>query len=134
MIKKLLCSFILFISLFQLSGRCIPAAADEMPKDDKLLVSASMEGGITVIRAITTLRPGDAGLITIQGRPGVKYTLSSTFRIGNRTTAVSQWRVGDSRGHATFNWFVGLDSVPGTYPITIRGDGEVLRLSHTVLP
>ena len=94
----------------------------------------SRQRELIVIQSLTTLRHGDIGIITIQGEPGVKYLLESSFSDGIRTIPVSQLRTGDSRGLATFNWVVSEDTVPGTYPITIQGGNETLTLSHTVMP
>lgn len=94
----------------------------------------SKQRDLSLIHSTTTLRQGDVGIITIQGEPGEKFLLESTFNDGFRTIPVSQLRTGDSRGYATFSWVVSEDTAPGTYPITIRGSSGTLTLSHTVIP
>lgn len=89
---------------------------------------------LTVVSSKTTIRPGDSGYITMQGKPRTKYMLKSTFGIGTRIMYVTQWRTTDANGMATFNWVAESSSVPGTYSISITGGGETLKLSHTVAP
>lgn len=89
---------------------------------------------LQIIRSNTTLRTGDSGFITIQGRPGTKYTINTTYRIGNTVISVSQMRVTGAKGQATFNWVVSPETVPGTYTGRITGDGKSIGISHTVLP
>lgn len=89
---------------------------------------------LRVISSNTTLKKGDIGYITIQGKPRTKYTLRSTFQVGNRVVEVNQWRITGNDGKATFNWVVSSESHPGTRDIIIYAAGESLSLSHTVLP
>jgi hypothetical protein len=89
---------------------------------------------LTVVSSKTTIRPGDSGYITIQGKPGIRYKLKSSFGIGTRLMYVTQLRTTDANGMATFNWVAEPSSVPGTYSISITGGGETLNLSHTVTP
>lgn len=103
----------------------------------KVMVSAQPEnttGDLRVIDSVTRVRLGQIGFITIQGTPGVKYTVTASFKTGEKTRVASQWRIADERGRATFLWSVNPDTVPGTYPVTITGNGTTISLSHTVLP
>lgn len=89
---------------------------------------------LKVIDSNTILKRGEIGYITIQGKPRTKYTLKSSFRIGNTESYVTQWRITGNSGQATFNWVVDFETVPGTHDISISGNGERVNLSHTVLP
>jgi hypothetical protein len=133
MIHKLL--YVVLLSMFVVgcSGNTGSISRADNPPATRLQTNIS-PGEIQIIRSNTTLNRGDIGFITIQGRPGVKYTIQSTFKIRNQTIPVTQWRRADANGQATFNWVVGLESAPGSYPTTISGDGNTIRITHTVLP
>ena len=92
------------------------------------------EANLKVTSAQTTLKVGDTGVITIQGKPRTRYTINTTFLRANRSINVTQWRTTDSNGHATFNWVVEPGTTPGTRTATISGGGERIEISHTVLP
>lgn len=89
---------------------------------------------LQIIHSSTTLRHGDAGFITIQGRPGTQYTISTSYRVGNAVISVRQMRFTGKNGQATFNWVVSPETVPGTYTGRITGDGKSMDISHTVIP
>jgi hypothetical protein len=98
-----------------------------------VLGSHQVAEGLRVINARNVLRKGETGIITIQGQPGKKYEIKTSYKITNRTVTVTQWRVTDSNGFATFNWVVGMDTVAGTYSGQIRGNGSSINITHTVL-
>jgi hypothetical protein len=131
--KKLICMLVLSLSIFSYYTSRIPTAAEDLTQTSAKLVSTSIQRKVRIIRSVTTLKRGEIGIITIQGEPGMVYTIETSFAVGSRTIPVNQVRTGDSKGLATFNWVVGEDTVPGTYPVKIYGDGEILNLSHTVL-
>ena len=89
---------------------------------------------LKIIDSATEVKLGGIGFITIEGKPGVRYMVTSSFKAGNKTIPVHQWRTTDSTGHATFIWVVSSDTAPGTYPITISGNDETLNLTHVVIP
>ncbi len=89
---------------------------------------------LKVVNSQTTLKHGSVGYITIQGKAKTKYTLKSSFKVGNRVVDVTQWRITGDSGQTTFNWIVSPETVPGSYNIFIYGGGEKLNLSHTVIP
>lgn len=91
------------------------------------------QADLRVVESATRVRLGEIGFITIQGQPGVRYTVTSSFRTNEGTRSVSQWRVADNNGRATFLWSVGPETIPDTYPVTITGGGKTIELSHTVL-
>lgn len=89
-------------------------------------------GTLKVISSKTAINLGDRGYITIQGKPGVKYTIKTYFRKGDKLYHVAKWRTADADGMVTFEWDVAYDTVPGTNKATVSGGGEMLDLSHTV--
>lgn len=96
--------------------------------------SEAIGDNLTILNSKTSIRGGEFGFITIQGQPGIKYKISTLYKKGNRTLSVTQWRVTDARGQATFNWFVDSDTTPGTYSATISGGGKTINTYHTVNP
>jgi len=88
---------------------------------------------LKIINAISTVRHGGTGVITIQGIPNTLYNIKTSYKTENKTVSVIQWRTTDRTGVTTFNWIVGDDTVAGTYPASISGGGELLNTSHTVV-
>lgn len=101
---------------------------------DKVTPVMNVQGSLSITRAVTTVRKGDFGIIVIQGKANTRYRVNSSFKEGNRTIPVTQWRTTNANGVATFNWFVSEETALGTYPLTITGNGDSLQLSHTVIP
>lgn len=93
-----------------------------------------LAGSLSIINSSTAVNRGGFGFITIQGRPGTRYKITTSYRNGNRIISVNQWRITDSNGQATFNWVVGPETVPGTYPAIIYGGGRSINTYHTVNP
>lgn len=112
----------------------INVAAQGLYAGEIQVLSRSMAKKIKLLRSNTTLKHGDIGIIIIKGEPGIVYKIESSYAVGSRVIPVNQVRTANRKGIVTFNWVVGEDTVPGTYPIKISGNGEVLELSHTVLP
>ncbi|NLP27322.1 MAG: hypothetical protein GX370_00845 [Clostridia bacterium] len=88
---------------------------------------------IVIIRSVTTLKPGDVGLITIKGKPHQRYTIETSYKAVGRTIPVRQWRTADSQGMASFTWVVENDTDIGRYKATIYGPSSSLSLTHTVI-
>ena len=88
---------------------------------------------IDVIKNQTTLKRGDAGIITIKAKPNTTYTIKTSYKMNGRTINVTQSRSTDSGGEATFNWVVDKKTDSGTQNAVITGGGESLNLSHTVV-
>ncbi|ERI89499.1 hypothetical protein HMPREF1982_04653 [Clostridiales bacterium oral taxon 876 str. F0540] len=88
---------------------------------------------IDLIRNQTTLRRGDAGIITIKAKPNTTYTIKTSYKMNGRTINVTQSRSTDASGEATFNWVVDKKTDLGTQNAVIYGGGETLNLSHTVI-
>lgn len=88
---------------------------------------------LKVIKAVNELKHGEMGSITIQGRPGVKYEIIAYYSLGKEPLEARQQRTTDEFGQATFIWTVSNKTVPGTYLITITGDGRTINSQHTVI-
>lgn len=88
---------------------------------------------INIINAVSTVRHGGTGIITIKGAPNTLYNIKTSYMIDNKTISVIQWRTTDKTGVTTFNWVVRNETIAGVYPATISGGGDVLNTSHAVL-
>ena len=131
MIRRLLC--ILFLCVF-LMGCSTQNYLNSNGDENSSVQTQAAPQDLRIINSRTTLRLGEAGFITIQGEPGVRYTIKTSFRMGNHVIPVTQWRVAGTNGQATFNWVVSQETVPGTYSGTISGGGRTIQISHTVVP
>lgn len=96
--------------------------------------SHSIADELIIINSSASVRPGEFGFITIQGRPETKYRITTTFKKNKRVVFVRQCRVTGINGQATFNWFVDSETIPGTYSALISGGGKRVNIYHTVHP
>jgi hypothetical protein len=134
--KRRAVNIFLILVFLMVSGWTVQALNGDK-QTTELQITAQQYGApasFRVIDSVTEVKLGGIGFITIQGQVGVKYTVNSSFKTGNDTRSVSQWRVADENGKATFIWSVSPQTVPGTYPVTISGGGSTIELIHTVLP
>lgn len=130
---KLLC--ILLFSTFTIGCSNEIDMASTTDKPATIQTQARVDQNkLRVINSQTALNRGGIGYVTIQGMPRTKYTLKSSYRVGNRLVDIIQWRITGDSGQATFNWTVSPETTPETHDIFIFGGGENLRLAHTVLP
>jgi hypothetical protein len=88
---------------------------------------------INIINAVSAVKQGGTGIITIKGAPNTLYNIKTSYKIEDKTISVIQWRNTDKTGVATFNWIVSKETIAGTYPATISGGGDILSTSHTVI-
>jgi hypothetical protein len=95
-------------------------------------IQPNTTGTLRIIASSTNLRRGDLGYITIQGKPSTSYNIHTTYQRGDRTVRVSQMRLTDANGRATFNWVVEDGTAVGTNTATITGGGETITTTHTV--
>jgi hypothetical protein len=131
--KNRIISMLFVCMLITLTG----GTARVMPSAEQLTAvqfqPAGQGNNLSIIQSVTEVSPGGIGYITIQGLPRERYLVTSSFKIGRSTRSVSQWRVTDERGQATFVWAVNQNTVPGTYTVTISGGGETINTYHRVL-
>ena len=65
---------------------------------------------INIIYAVSAVKHGGTGIITIKGAPNTLYNIKTSYKIENKTISVIQWRTTDKTGVATFNWIVSNDN------------------------
>ncbi|MEG1794970.1 MAG: hypothetical protein RR262_00560 [Clostridium sp.] len=95
-------------------------------------IKSNVANDILIISSNTNLKIGDLGYIVMQGKPGVRYILRTSYELGDRVITVSQARGTDANGQATFNWVVEKGTSPGTHTATISGGGASINVIHTV--
>jgi hypothetical protein len=88
---------------------------------------------LKIINAVSVVKRGGTGLITIQGIPNTRYNITTSYKLENKTIPVSQWRITDRIGVTTFNWIVNMKTITGTYDATISGGGDILKTNHSVV-
>jgi len=88
---------------------------------------------LKIINSVSDVKLEQTGVITIQGVPNTLYNIKTSYKSGNKTIYVVQWRTTDRTGVTTFNWIVGKESMAGTYDATISGGGDILKTYHKVI-
>lgn len=94
--------------------------------------SVMAQNSLTIISSVSTVKHGETGAIIIQGTPRTQYSIKTSYKLGNKTIPVIQWRTTDQIGVTTFNWIVSNGTTPGTYNAIISGGGNTLTTTHTV--
>ena len=95
--------------------------------------SVMAQNPLNIRSSIASVKRGGAGFIIIQGRPNTRYSIRTSYKIGDKSVPILQIRTTDNTGEATFNWVVSKDTVPGTYNASIFGAGNTLNINHIVL-
>lgn len=130
---KIKVAWILFLGMciigFPNTGAISTVKASNMPQRQSIIVRSHLK----IINAVSVVKHGGTGVITIKGTPNTQYNIKTSYKLENKTVSVIQWRTTDGTGVATFNWIVGNDTIAGIYPATISGGGDILNTSHTVL-
>ena len=108
----------------------IPLATGTNMAQKQYMIS---QNKLIIINAVSAVEHGGIGVITIQGTPNTLYNIKTSYKLGDKTISVIQWRTTDGTGVTTFNWIVSMRTMPGTYDATITGGGDVLRTYHKVI-
>lgn len=88
--------------------------------------------GLTITDWSQTVSPGDTGFVTIQGKPGVTYTITVTYKSGPSKAKGLDPQAADDQGQVTWNWKIGSKTSSGTFSITVSGGGETQKVSFQV--
>lgn len=96
--------------------------------------SVMAQDSLSVRSSITSVKRGGAGFIIIQGIPNTRYSIRTSYKLGDKIIPIMQLRTTDKTGEATFNWIVNDETIPGTYDASIYGAGNTLKITHIVLP
>jgi len=130
---KIACALLLGLCI---TGYNYTTKAVSMLKQENISQKQSMvvQSQLKIINAVSNVKRGETGVITIQGTPNTLYNIKTSYKLANKTVAVIQWRTTDETGVTTFNWIVGMETMSGTYDATISGGGNILNTNHKVLP
>lgn len=88
--------------------------------------------GLTIADWSQTVSPGDTGFVTIQGKPGVTYTITVTYKSGPSKAKGLDPQTADDQGAVTWNWKIGSKTSSGTFNITVSGGGETRKVTFQV--
>jgi hypothetical protein len=129
---KVACIIVLGVCIFGYYGitGTTPVAEAFNISQKQLLTSKSQ---LKIINAVSVVKRGETGVITIQGRPNTRYNITTSYKLANKTIHVRQWRITDGIGVTTFNWIVNMKTITGTYDATISGGGDILKTNHSVV-
>lgn len=89
--------------------------------------------GLRIISANTRVSNEQYASISIIGKPGVTYSISSIYKWGRNDVEAFEKKKAGNDGIVTWIWQVRSNTAPGTYPITISGGGQKLETSYTVI-
>lgn len=76
---------------------------------------------------------GNEATVEVKGKPNTKYTIKVKYSSGYSTASGLGAKTADSRGSVSWTWKIGAKTSPGTYPITISGGEETIKIEITVL-
>ena len=91
-----------------------------------------LEKKLAVVSYTETVSAGEAASITIQGKPHTQYSITVRYKSGPSKAAGLEAKTAGADGRVSWSWKVGSRTTPGSYPISISGDGESISVSFTV--
>lgn len=109
----------------------VPTTQPETEPTEAELVETEYSG-LTITDWSQTVSPGDTGFVTIQGKPGVTYTITVTYKSGPSKAKGLDPQAADDRGTVTWNWKIGSKTSAGTFSITVSGGGETRKVTFQV--
>lgn len=130
---KIKVAFILLLSMCMLGYYHTTEAIPMVDASNMSQKQSTIHNSLKIINALSTVKRGGTGVITIQGTPNTLYNIKTSYKLSNKVFSVIQWRTTDGTGVITFNWVVNLNTDAGTYVATISGGGTILNTNHTVL-
>jgi hypothetical protein len=87
---------------------------------------------IALVKLTNPIARGSIGRLTIQGKPGARYTATAVYKRAGGTMTTVENRTTGIDGIATWKWAVAPDTDPGTYRLTVSGAGKMLTTTYTV--
>jgi len=98
------------------------------------ITEAGSPDEIRILSANTTVGYEEYASISIIGKPGETYSITSKYRWGGEDVTAFENRKANRDGVATWVWKVRSNTAPGTYPIIITGGNQRIETSYTVEP
>lgn len=96
--------------------------------------SLADDDSIRILSSNTKVRHEEFASISIIGKPGETYSISSNYKWDGENVTAFVKRRANNDGVATWVWKVRSNTTPGTYPIIITGGNQRLETSYTVEP
>ena len=73
--------------------------------------------------------------VRVKVEPGTSAQLSVYYKSGKSTAKYLGWKTADENGHIEWEWNVGFNTTPGTWPFVVEtAGGEQLEVMFDVLP
>ncbi len=133
MLKKL----ILIALIAAMFAGCRNESSDPVPQQERYqrlaMENAAINDRITLVNIQTSIRQGESGTLTIQGKPGNAYTIAATFRRDGKTFVTTKSSTAGRDGFVTWTWDVAPGTEPGSYPVTVSCGSDKLTAAYTVL-
>lgn len=127
---------LLILSATMVSG-CSRNNVSDMPKAQgmtRLKTEQTMDvGGLKMTGKTPPVRRGETFTITMQGRPGITYTVVGTYKRNGKTLTAYQNANADKNGIIRWSWVIAADTDPGIYPLMITGGDDTFVSSYQVL-
>ena len=97
-------------------------------------VSSTITNGqdIQVISLTSPIVRGQNASITIQGTPGVEYTINVIYKSGPSTAKGLEPKIAGQDGLVTWSWKISPQTTPGTWNIEITGGGASITVPFIV--
>ena len=88
---------------------------------------------LQLVSLTTPLAAGSKATLIAHGQAGTEYTISVRYASGESTAKGLEPQVADENGTLTWTFLVSSRVAAGEYPVTVRGGGETLTLTLTVV-
>jgi len=89
--------------------------------------------GIVILTVPGDVRRGEMANLEIQGKPGVNYTATATYRVDSEKRTTYRTIAAPKSGIVIWNFKIDEHTNPGVYPIHISGGGQEINTSYRVL-
>lgn len=132
--KRVILITLLFV--LPLSG-CISSTKGTNSEFERVVArnggSVSSFDGIILLTVPGDVQRGEMANLEIQGKPGVKYTATATYRVNSEKRTTYRTIAAPKSGIVIWNIKIDAHTNPGVYPIHISGGGQEINTSYRVL-
>lgn len=95
-------------------------------------IKSNPKSDIILKKLTSPISKGKNATIEIQGKPNTNYHISVKYSTNTSTAKGLEDKVTDENGIVHWTWKVGTNTKPGTYNITISGDGITKQFAFVV--
>lgn len=79
---------------------------------------------ITIVSYPKSVRRNEDATVVVKGKPNTKYYITVTYSSGASTADGLNAKYSNSSGYVSWTWHVGGKTNPGTFSITVSGNGD----------